>query len=321
MKTLILTILVSAAAPLAMAENLTSSDREALLEKLEKIRSEANTKVDARFKAAILAYKSAMSSDDSAVELYLKCEEMVNFDEMKKKSGDFRDWKRDNADRLSDKDFKLSLRQQLRWLVLTLEAASKDPDRDQLAVEGAKILDSIVTQAEDLSAHRGVLQQNVTDTVYARAYDINGVKIENWPLSPVQIQPIYEQILLPPLRSPDRIAALKTAWTKRMVQESTLMDLWSGKPGEKLKAGVHSPQYEKFVTDTIPKLQWASEIDLFKAGDQRAAAVRMLAHIEKNITHEAAPQWATDFSNLLQGKTLPDPASGTPAPPADETAP
>ena len=319
MKPLALIFLFSTFAQLATAENLTSGDREALLEKLEKIRNTANTKVDDRFKAAMSAFKSAMGSDDSAVELYLKCEEMVSFDEMKKKSGDFRDWKRVNAERLSDKDFKLALRQQLRWLVLTLEAASKNPNRDQLAIDGAKILESIVTQAKDLSGHRDVLLQNVTDSVFARAYDINGIKLENWPLSPVMIQLIYERVLLPPLRSPKRLPALKSAWTKRMIQESTLMDLWSGAPGEKLKAGIRSPEYDKFVTDTIPKLQWASEVDLFEAGDQRAAALRMLAHIEKNITHEAAPQWATDFRKLLQGESKSVP--GTPALPADETEP
>lgn len=300
MKALSISLLISLTASTAFGDVLTQVDREALLEKLEAIRSEADSKVDARFRAAMAAYKSAMSSDDGAVELYLKCEEMVNFEEMNKKSGDFRDWKRNNSDRLSDKDFKMALRQQLRWLVLTLEAASEDPDRDQLAMEAGKILDSIMTQAEDLSAQRNVLEQSVTTSVFARAYDINNIKVENWPLSPVQIQAVYEQVILPPLRRADRLTALKAAWTKRMVNESTIADLWSGRPGEKNKTGVRSPQYDKFVVETLPKRQWESEVDLFKAGDERGAAIRMLAHIEKNLTHDAAPNWAADFISLLQ---------------------
>lgn len=302
MKTPCIAILMALAVPSIHAENLTQADKEALLEKLEKIHAEATTRVDARFKAALSAYSSAMSSDDAAIDLYLKCEEMVNFDEMKRKSGDFRDWKRQQTERLSDKDFKMALRQQLRWLVLTLQAASKDPDRDQLAAEAGKILDSIVSQAEDLSAHRGVLEQGVLGSVYARAYDINGVKIDKWPFSPIQIKEIYDQIIFPPLRRADRLDSLKAAWSKRMVQESTLLDLWSGKPGEKNKTGERSPQYDKFVSDTLPKLQWESEVDLFKSGDQRDAALRMLAHIEKYIAHEAASQWAADFTALLQPK-------------------
>ncbi len=300
MKALSISLFLLLVTPALHAEDLTQADREALLDRLEKIREDAEAKVDARFRAAITAFRNAMASGDAAADLYLKCEEMVNFDEMKKKSGDFRDWKRKNNDRLTDKDFRLALRHQLRWLVLTLEAASEDPDRDRLAIEASKALDSIMAEAEDLSAHRGILQQSVTATVFARAYDINGLKVENWPLSPVQIQAIYEQVLLPPLRRPDRLETLKSAWSKRMVYESTVADIWSGKPDEKNKTGERSPEYEKFVSDTLPTLRWNSEVDLFKAGDERAAALRMLAHIEANLSHEAAPKWAGEFTTLLQ---------------------
>ena len=225
------------AAPAAYADSLTEADREALLEKLEAIRNEADSKVDARFRTAMAAFKSGMSSDDAAITLYLNCEEMVNFQEMKKKSGDFREWKRDRSDKLSDKDFKMALRQQLRWLVLTLEAASEEPDLDRLGAEASTVLASIVSQAEDLSAHRNTLQQAVTSSVFARAYDINNLKVEKWPLAPMQLDAVYDQVILPPLRRSDRLPSLKAAWTRRMVQEGTLADLWSGKPGEKLKIG------------------------------------------------------------------------------------
>ena len=299
MKTLSIALLVSLASPIAIADDLTQADRETLLEKLEAIRNDADAKVDARFRAAISAYRNAMSSESAAIDLYLKCEEMVNFQEQNKKSGDFREWKRKNADKLSDKYFKMALRQQLRWLVLTLEAASEDPDRDKLAAEAGKVLESIMTQAEDLAPHRNVLQQSVTSSVFARAYDINSLKVEKWPLSPAQIQPVYDQVILPPLRRPDRFTSLRAAWTRRMVQEGMVADLWSGKPDEK-KKGVRSPEYDKFIENTLPKLQWDAEVDLFKAGDERGAAVRMLAHIEKNLAHDAAPKWAGDFVALLQ---------------------
>ena len=302
MKTLAIPLALSLIAPFALADGLTQADKEALLEKLEAIRTEADSKVDARFRAAMTAYRSAMSSEDAAVDLYLKCEEMVNFEEMNKKSGDFRDWKRKNSDKLSNGDFKAALRHQLRWLVLTLEAASEEPDRDQLAVEAGKALESIIAQAEDLSSQRAVLQQPVTDSVFARAYSVNSLKIENWPLSPADIKSIFEQVILPPLRQPGRLAALKAAWTKRMAYEGTVADLWSGKPGEETKSGVRSPEYEKYVSDTLPMRQWESEVDLFKAGDERGAAIRMLAHIEKFLSHESAPKWAGDFVGLLQAK-------------------
>ncbi len=302
MKTLSLALFLAALHPLAAQEGLTPSDREALLERLEKIRAEADSKVDARFRTALAAFKGAMDSPNSALDLYLNCEERVNFDEMNKKNVDFREWKRQNEAKLSDAGFRLALQQQLRWLVLTLEAASEKPDRDDLAIQAGKIIDQIVEKAEELSGHRDIVQQGVTSSVFARAYDINGVKVENWPLAPVPVAAVYEQVMLPQLRRADRIESLKAAWAQRMVNEGALLDAWSGKPGEKQKSGVRSPAYEKFASETVPKLRWDAEVDLFKVGDEKGAAIRMLKHIEDNLAHESASQWAEDFVTMLQIK-------------------
>ncbi|MDP4625659.1 MAG: hypothetical protein NWT08_11040 [Akkermansiaceae bacterium] len=300
MKTLVFAAVLATAFTQLHAQELSDADRETLLDRLEKIQESVNSTADSRYRNAISAYRAAMLSDDAAIDFYLKCEEKVNFEDLKKDGGDFRDWKRKNDNKLSDKEFKLALRQQLRWLVLTLEAASEDVDREALASKAADAIDSIISQAEDLKKHREVLNGSVTGTVFAKAYDLNTVKVENWPLSPIPVQAVYEQVIFPPLRRVDRTESLRTAWTKRITQEMVLLDLWSGKGDEKLKAGEHSPQYEKFVADSLPKIQWESEVDIFKAGDERGSAVRMLAHIEKYILHESAPKWAEEFVALLQ---------------------
>ncbi len=300
MKTPSLAIFLAASLQPLVAEGLSNSDREALLERLENIRKEADSKVDARFRTAISAFKNAMGSPNSALDLYLKCEEMVNFEEMQRKNVDFREWKRKNDAKLSDQGFRVALQHQLRWMVLTLEAASEEPDRDELAIEAGKMIDAMVSQAEALSGNRSVLEQSVTSSVFARAYDINGVKVEDWPLAPGQIKAVYEQVLLPPVRRPDRLPALRATWSKRMQHEGAIIDLWGEKQGEKAKSGVRSPAYEKFVTESLPQLQWDAEVDLFKAGDERAGAIRMLEHIQKNISHDAAKAWTQTFVTLLQ---------------------
>lgn len=300
MKTLTIAIILAASLQPLAAEELSNSDREALLERLENIRKEANSKVDARFRTAISAFKNAMGSPNSALDLYLKCEEMVNFDEMQKKNADFREWKKKNDAKLSDQGFRIALQHQLRWMVLTLEAASKDADRDKLAVEAGKMIDAMVSQAEELSRNRNVLEQSVTSSVFARAYNINGVKVDDWPLAPGKIKQVYEQVLLPPVRRADRLAALRTTWSKRMQHEGALIELWGGKADGKAKSGIPSPAYEKFVTESLPQLQWDAEIDLFKAGDERDGALRMLEHIKKNISHDSANTWTQAFVSLLQ---------------------
>ncbi|MFD2256537.1 hypothetical protein ACFSSA_07610 [Luteolibacter algae] len=320
MKTQFSAILLALAAPIASADILTQVDREALLEKLEQIHEAANSKVDSRYKAALSAYKAAMSSNDAALELYLRCEEMVSFDEMNKKSGDFREWKRKNADRLTDNDFKSALRLQLRWLVLTLESTSEDADMDVLSMEASKVMDAIYADAEDLGKYRRTLQQGVTESVFARAYDLNGFKAEKWPVAPAALKQVFDQVILPPLRRSDRISALRASWTKRMQMEAAFADYWTLKPEEKLKSGEHTPEYDKFILEVLPDLQWESEVDQFKAGDERGAAVRMLEHIEKNIVHESAPKWASELTTMLAAdspKKTPVPA----APKSEESAP
>ncbi|HSP41342.1 MAG TPA: hypothetical protein VLO11_00585, partial [Luteolibacter sp.] len=128
----------------AHGEVLTEQERETLLKRLEDLQSSAEERVDARFRAAIAAYTSAASSPSAASDLYLKCVEKVNFIDQKRKSQDFREWKRREADEISSSGFGLALQIQLRWLILTLQAASENADRAQLASGAQSIVSTMV---------------------------------------------------------------------------------------------------------------------------------------------------------------------------------
>lgn len=305
----------------ARADALSDADRETLLENLEKLRESANSKVDAKFRVALAAFREAIGSDDAAIELYLNCMEKVNFEDQQKKSADFREWKRKEAEKLSDPGLRLALRHQLRWLVLTLQATSEKADRAKLAVEAQEIVDSIFREPAKLKNQEAVLNQAVTSSVFARAYDINSAKVEKWALSPVQLDQVYDQILLPPYRIPSRLGELRATWIKRIQQEGMKMEHWSEndrKPKEERRIGMASaaqpPAYEKFLAETQPQLQWDMEIDLFRNGDESGAAVRMLAHLGKHLAHPAAREWSKQFEELLKPAAAePAPESGTPA--------
>jgi hypothetical protein len=70
------------------------------------------------------------------------------------------------------------------------------------------------------------------------------------------------------------------------------------------------------------------EVDVFKAGDERGASMRMLQHLEKYTAHPDATDWAKEFHLLLDpaaGVSLPNaegtlPANGTSTPPAGTPA-
>ncbi len=195
----------------ARADSLSDADRETLLENLEKIRDASDSKMDARFRIALAAFRSAMSSDDAAIDLYMNCMEKVNFEELRKKAADFREWKTKEREKLGEPGLRLALRHQLRWLMLTLEAASAKPDLAKLTTDAQDAVDAVFRDADKLKYQQEILSQDVTSSVFARAYDINNVEAENWAMSPIQVDMIYDKILLPPYRKPSGLATLRAS--------------------------------------------------------------------------------------------------------------
>jgi hypothetical protein len=296
------------------AESLSDADRETLLENLDKLRDGAEATLDARFRLAIAAYRNAMTSDAAAIELFLNCTEKVDFKDEQMKAIDFREWKRKEDQKLSDPALGLALRHQLRWLVLTLQAASEGADRAKLAAEAQNIVDAIFSDPEKLRGQEKTLAQPVTSSVFAQAYDINSVKVEKWPLSPVQLEQVYKEILLPPYQTPGRTNELRALWIKRIQQEGAKIEHMSddrrrngannrnGEREEKrigMASALRPPEVERFIADTVPKLMWDMEMDLFTHGDQAGAAVRMLAHLQKHITHPSAREWEEALRKAL----------------------
>ncbi len=294
----------------AHAETLSDADRETLLGNLEKIQEASNSKTDARFRIALTAYRNALGSDDAAMELYMNCMEKVNFEELHKKAADFREWKTKEHEKLSDPGLRLALRHQLRWLMLTLEAASQKPDRVKLVGEAQDAIDTIFRDADKLKYQQEILSQAVTSTVFARAYDINNVKAESWALSPIDIEGIYDEILLPPYRRPSAVAGLRAGWIKRIQQETVKMELWSKRRDNRgdnrddkkigMASDMQSPEYLKFLEEELPKLQWEMEVDLYHNGDEAGAAIRLLGLLQKYVGHASAGEWAAEFKSLLK---------------------
>jgi hypothetical protein len=297
----------------AQADPLSAADRETLLENLEKIQNSSDSKIDERFRLAISAYRTAMASDDAAMSLYLNCIEKVNFEDQAKKAADFREWKRKEADKMSDTGFRLALRYQLRWLVLTLQAASPNADRSKLLGEAQDAVDSLFRDIVKLKGQQQTLGQGVTSTVFAKAYDINQAKVEDWPLSPLDLDQIYGSILFPPNRTPSRVAALRASWIKRIQQETIKHEAFGGRQRDDKRVGtvesMQSPEFTKFLQEGVPRMQWQMEMDLFKAGDENGAAVRMLDHLKKYVNHPNAREWGDQFKSLLKPKVVGGPAT------------
>ena len=317
MRALIVVLCLAVSVIKAVADPLSSADREALLENLEKLRGTVTDRVDARFRAAIVAYRGAMASEGAALDFYLKCESKVNFEDKHRKPAEFRDWKKREEDRLSDPALRRALIHQLRWLVFTLQAASEKADFNKLLPEGQQIIDDLFNDVPTLTTQQRILGENVIGTVFAKAYEITGVKLEKWPYSPLNIGQVYDAVLLPQYRASGDIQALRSGWLKRIRQEGVMHEEGrartkgngpaNGKGGGNggggahvtPDSGVHSPGFERFIAETLPDLQWQMESDLFRSGDQRGAALRMIEHIKNHLSHAKAREWSDELKALL----------------------
>lgn len=302
-RTCLFALLLSA--PLAHADVLSEADREALIEKLENLRDSAKQKALSKIGSASVAFKAGMASDEAALDLYLKCIEKVEFEDRKRSSQEFREWKRRQDDRLKENGLGRCLRHQLRWLVLSLEAAEANGKFDALAPRASEALASIFDNPQQFEGNVAALREPVTNTVFARAYSLGGAKVENWPLSPLDVSQVFNQVIFPPLRKDSKFGALREQWQRRIRYEGVSHEYWTGGRRNGKAGGERSPEMEKFASETIPDLKWQMEEDLYKSGDQKRAAVNMLEHLEANLNHPKVRDWAERFRNLIDpAKTI-----------------
>lgn len=301
----------------AVADPLSSADREALLGSLETLRNTVTERIDARFHLAITAYRAAMIDEGAALKFYLKCVEKINFEDQGKKPVEFREWKKREDDKMEETSMRRALMHQLRWLVLALRASSDKPDFDQLAKEGQDAIDDIFRDKATLATQRQMLGQSVISTVFAQAYGINDVKLEKWPATVLDIGSFYEDLVFPRYRDARDVASLRAVWLKRIQQEGELREGAPAKPKANGRgpadAAAPSRGEERFIAEILPDLQWQMEMDLFRCGDQRGAATRMIAHLEKHLAHDKVKTWSDQLKTLLAAPQAP---LAAPVPPA-----
>ncbi len=272
------------------ADELSQADRQLLLDKIEKLQSNADERVDERFRIAVAAFRAAMASDEAVIDFYIKCVAKVEFEDAGKKPIEFREWKRKNSQRLQDVNFRAALRHQLAWLVLTLQEASTKGKKEDLPPKVNEEIEALFRDPRLVSVEHTLLSQSVTGTIFAKLYQLDSVKVTNWPSSPLHIDVIYDSVIMPPLRKPEKIEDLRAAWHRRILHECQL----AGRDAS-------SPQATKdpFYMDTLPGLIWGMEEDLYHSGDQKGASLRMLQHIENSQANPKAAEWVQRLKDLL----------------------
>ncbi|WP_353566250.1 hypothetical protein [Haloferula sargassicola] len=306
---LVLAVLTS---PLLRAEPLTEADRQQVLERLDSFKEDAGKKASTRLGDAAGALKKAMGSDKAAAELFLKCKEQVDFLDLKRSSNDFRDWRRGNKQWVDADEFGTAARHQVRWLMLCLKASSQPAQARKLAPEALECLEGIFREPEKLARFTSFLATPMHDTVFAKAYGIQGDRLKDWPASPItkddreiKIAETFEEAIFPYYRAAKDYAGLRQAWDRRIHFEEVIAGFWTGddqghdKHLEEMAEKGNLPQRSEFLRETKPDLEWRKEMDLFTAGDQKKAVVALVEHLEENVTHSKVREWEAELRAVL----------------------
>lgn len=313
--TLLCTLLVAISITGNAANELTPDQIQSLKARLKSLKENLDTHLTSRNVSAGQAFLNAANDPKAAVELYLNCVKMVDYDRAGRPESDFRAWRDGQADRIKDPEFVASLQLQLRYLALSCQAAESD--------DLSKVFTPLMSHVDSLSQlsemPTGPITQSVASTVFAKAYYLEKLLGGNdgWEPVPIDIAGIYTRTILPYLREKDP-SSLMNAWDKRIEQQTRLVMMLEAKKEEELRGlnrdeerrarnnqanrggtvGEHSK--EEFTRRTLPQLQWGKLKDMFLYVDQLGGAKAMLDFVEANLTGEMGEQFYSEFESLIE---------------------
>lgn len=316
-------------ASFSSAAELTPEQIESLRARLKALKENLDSHLSSRNSGAGQVFAEASGDPRGAIELYLKCHKLVNFDEEGLPESDFRGWKEDNEDRMKDPAFVESLQLQLKYLALSCKAAeTMKVDAifpDLLAyVDGLSRMEELPTNA---------ITSSVGRSVFAEAYNLEKLFADNpqWEAVPFNIGGIYDSVILPYLREKNP-SGLMNAWDKRIEQETRIVMMLEEHKEKELR-GLNRDEQRRtrgnqnrdggvmgrldkddFINESLPRMKWARLVDMFNYVDQINGAKAMLDFVEENLTGEMGEELFEQFSNLIAGAAEPVPAAGdTPA--------
>lgn len=315
-----------------VATDLTPEQIESIRKKFQSIKEGRSEHVTSRNSNAGQVFSGAAQDPRAAMELYLKCVELVDFEKEGRPAEDFKAWKENFERRFDqeptsngflDKDaFYESLRLQLQYLALTLRASQAEDLKD--------VFPTLVSYVESLSRMQKVpteaMTNSVATSVFARAYELEKDLESNkgWEQVPFNIGGIYEKTILPYLRVEDP-NGLMIAWDKLIEQQKRLVLTIEKAREEELRGLNRDEQIRKrseregntrrnnertlmgeydmndFTEEVLPQLEWNKLVDMFGYVDQVMGAKGMLDFIEAHKAHKLGQQFMDQFSSIVLG--------------------
>lgn len=281
---------------------LTKDSTGKLLAELEEIDASLRGKRTSYNAGLLPRLNEAAASQDKAFSLWLEATKEQDFELEGRSATEFSDFRNGKAKDLRGKDsFTTQLRLQCRFLALVILQAEAETDAERLTVvQGAMAyLEDYVGAAKKLQGSQEELRRSALSSVIARHLKLDiSARREQGPAAynAGDIGEIYQQMILPYYKEKRTASAIAAAWSRRIAQETALIDL--NKVPEQL---------EKWQKERLPELKWAQARDLFEAGQEESAATAMVGIIKANLAHRGTAGWIRELNSLIKDNTTADP--------------
>jgi hypothetical protein len=261
--------------------------------------------------AVIGKLRTAASSDAAAANFIEDCDVLVN---VTRKDGDRDDKRRieqrvANAKRTDSKkeeekdgDEMTGMRLGLEYMALTLEA-HEAKSLDLMVPKVQAFHQALMAQGEKLRGRAGEIlnagggRRGSLNTVI-EAYQLDDfMHREGWPTSALDVVQMYEDVILPSIRT-KKPEAIGATWDSAIQVVGTIS-----------KGRMFEGEYAVWMAQELPEYRWSKAVDLVNYSTTPATGLSEMLKVVKDYpSHSKAPTWL----NVLRGMV--QPAEATPAP-------
>lgn len=287
-------------------------DPAALIKELEGIQAKQEAAKVGEFQQLARQFQDASKTDAVAEHLYVDAVRKVRFDPKAGDSARFPDWKKGKKDLFNNKAFQAALKFHLRYLAISLKAASNaKPDGLSLLPELQAYISDIATtnlqiqgpglNSDDENAIRDLVEKPVAEGAIARAYFLNAY-LEKLSSKWEPTAGDWKKILDTDVRDPMRAIKdphLPATWQYQI-------DMEKGQ----FTSGRGDLETANFTQVELPKLMWSRAQDMVVVGQTDAAIAEMTRLVRGYPQHPDLPAWVQELTGLLKEKiAAPAPAS------------
>ena len=252
------------------------------------------------------------SSPTDAVAYYMEAVYNTQFNGQTREGTEFQGWKKKHEGEMKDPNFRNALCLHLMYLSLAISHDDGVKPKDQIA-SLLTYIGQVRSNEDNLWSQEQFMGEPLSKSIFVRSLQIGQyvADVEKWEPVPININGIYEKVILPEYRRAKNSAGLFQYWDDRIEHEA-----------EQAANSKRTFDTDKFNQSTKPALLWLRAHEYVELGQKNRAITEMLTIIKAYPYHSDATGWITQLQDLLKTTevvaTTPPPvpvAAATPKPP------